>query len=906
MLVSQYIFTACGKRKNGDFVVWAKSPDITHDEGEEIHELMGYKNPQGVNLYEASEEQIREACPTKYAYFILSTGKRVLAESNFIGRVYSDEDKRWGNFFIHAYVFDEQKDLFPMSFLGKNKFKSKLEYSEWHDEPCPETLPQVELQPEQLNLRELNEFLTPERKKLFLSLLQSVIRAVDGGPMVAFNDTEENQKRWYSLIGILLPPSLREKATFASQMIPLYSSAAATGKPSAKALTMCNIANGVGASVFNYAANAAMKKPVFDFRNNIFVEVNFGSYVSELEKALDKSLISALEYAKDIENLCNSYGCDIEQAVALYMLKYGKVQWFSDFGAFASTVEAAEKSGMFTAKDAADNIYRAVFVNKQWQQETLALPMLKKIYDLSDGQNVKNDLISYYFAHLSDYGVHSSDASAYVDEFYASAPFDKKDCLQYLYANNAISAGFAQANDFCRNYLIFKTILSEYPKLKADFSHPIIAEIFALYIKKRAYAEIDLILSQAYSANRSLAEGLVRDSVYNLIDPVSDSALLFHLIEKVDSGALQLELLKRIISANINSPSFIDTYIVNFNKNNQLYSRLESELVRDPNFRDVGIMRETYAFRVNNNVNRNDLNNYFKKYYLGGVDRGLYFEKLKQYLNQKPDAKFAFEIYSDIRTVDINFADMRNILLQLQSVMYAAPENEILKYSGQEAAIVDDLDAKLASCGYGRPQKGVYVNFVRALSNAEKDGNVAAQFIRYAHERDVFENFTEEQTEKFTKDFLGKVLGIYVDYRLTQGNNDPDYNACVLFNIMYRLISTRSFSEMFAKVTSKMNAKGYIVLLTDMFVFAANYSGACVAGMQKFLKKYLDGFSAKKADKLISEILNETPECFKMRVEAFAESIGYSKKSTGHDGAEKKKGGFFSHIFGFKKDKDNK
>ena len=63
MLVSQYIFTACGKQKHGDFVVWSKSPDITDAEGEEIHQLMVYKNPVGVNLYEATEEQIRAACP---------------------------------------------------------------------------------------------------------------------------------------------------------------------------------------------------------------------------------------------------------------------------------------------------------------------------------------------------------------------------------------------------------------------------------------------------------------------------------------------------------------------------------------------------------------------------------------------------------------------------------------------------------------------------------------------------------------------------------------------------------------------------------------------------------------------------------------------------------------------------
>ena len=908
MLVSQYIFTACGKRKNGDFVLWAKSPDITEAEGEEIHQMMGYKNPAGVNLYEATEEEIAAACPTKYAYFILSTGKKVLTESNFIGRVYSDADKRWGNFFIHAYVFDSLGDVMPMSVLKKGLFRRKLEYTEWHDEPCPESLPQIELNPVQINIREVEAFLTTERKELLLPLLQSVISASNGGPVVNFSDTEENQVLWHTVIGMLLPSALRESVTFANQVVPMFNSATAVpGRSSAKPVVVRNLVKGATQTT------SPMNKPVsFDFINNVIPSVALDSYLAELGNALNKNLMNALGFTKDIENLCALYGCTSDKAVALYMIKNNRPQWFTSFEGYVNTLELAEKLGMVSTAESAGVIYRTVFANGLWAQEILPLPVLKKLYTYCE-QGVKDELISYYVSHLSAYGVSSQDPSAYAGSFFAQAPFGRDDYIRFMASKNALGTGFAQGNEFCVNYLIYDTLLKEYGNLKIDWSYPRILEIFKHYAVNAKYNEISLLISGAYSVNGELAEGLVREFADG-IDPAGYTDLLFYFIEKVKSSVLQLDLLKKAVGANAGNPSFITIYIGYFNKNTAVYSPLEQMLVRDPQFASIQIARETYAFRTNPNVNRNDLNAYFRKYYLSGADNGLYFEKLKGYLRSRGDARCAFEIYSDISGANANSEGIKEIYLHLQSVLYSPPVSEILKYSKQESSLLDELDAKLERAGIPN-SKGAFVKFVRTLLASGRDRETASQLIRSIHDMDILAQFDARQIDSLVNDYLSDLLDLYLNFRTPQGNKASDreqelYNISVLANLLGKPLYSHYFLDEFSRVAPKLNSKNYLNLLTDMFIFVGNYSGECREQLEKVLTRFINGLpNKKKSDKLLAEILENTPEPCKPAVKAFTEKLGLSSEENNggegdSEGGQKKKG-FFAQIFGFKKKKDD-
>ncbi len=919
MLVSQYIFTACGKQKNGDFTVWSKTADITDAEGEEIHQLMTYKNPSGVNLYEASEEEIKKACPTKYAYFVLSTGKKVLAESNFIGRVYSGkteygQDTRWGNFFIHAYVFDSLGEMFPMSFLNKNKFKSKLEFVEWHDNPCPETLPQIDIQPDALNFREVEAFLTAERKQSFPILLQAVINAANTDSSVVLIDTDANLELWYTAIGLFLPPQLREKVTFGSKIAAVNNFNASSGLSGAKPLTIRNVA----------VSSFSTSQPIFDLTKNIIASISLDAYIAGIRDALGKSLLEALEYVNEIDNLCNAYDCNREQAVPLFMLKNNRVQWFSNFDEFIETNNIAEKYNILTPNDAVSNIYSSYFVQKKWNDVTISAALLKRMYRYGDTA-IRKNLIDYYISHIENYASSSADALEYVESFFSAAPFSASEFLQYLVAQNSFAAGFASQNDFRWNNLIYVTLLKELSHSGSDKIYSVMLYIFVFYSNEKTVKEVNTLLSEAYSVSGKLAEKLILDTICRFDNAENNNRMMFFFIEAVKSQSLQLEILKRVVEMNEQSSHFISEYTKYYNNNPSLYSALENELIREQRFSNFKIIRETYAFSVNNNIVRSDLNNYFNNYYLKGFDRGLYLEKLKYYLAHSPNEKSCFEIYSDIcRTgVDINRGDMKDVLLYIHKKMYEPSAEYILQYSAQETSLRKDLDSKLYNNRIELDPKRNYVDLIQNLKTAEGSKEATVWFVEKLIQYNSFVTpiLNERQIDELVANYLCVIVNIYLNYRTVQNSNEKndDYicnnNMRVLTLLFSELIKSRYFKSEFMNVMAKSNTKNSMILLSDMFVFACNYHYSFADDLRGLLNYYIGSFSnRKKAERLIGDILSSVPEQFKQNIQIFTEQLGFvnkkEEKKKNNDKKEKDKkegGGFFSQIFGFgKKDKTNK
>ena len=175
MFASQLIYTACGKDKTGAFSVWSKSLDITREEENEIQNKMLYKAPRSLP-FAPTPEEIEALFPKKLGYFNLSSGRVCLAQSVYIGNVYSDLDGRTGNYIIHAFVFDKDEDIIPMNFFDSDIFKRGLTYQEWHDQDAPADLPKVEIveKPQSLTKPEVDAFFDAQRLDYLKLLLQAV------------------------------------------------------------------------------------------------------------------------------------------------------------------------------------------------------------------------------------------------------------------------------------------------------------------------------------------------------------------------------------------------------------------------------------------------------------------------------------------------------------------------------------------------------------------------------------------------------------------------------------------------------------------------------------------------------------------------------------------------------------
>ena len=187
------IYTACGKDKSGAFSVWAKSQEVSKQECDEIVKLMNYKKPRNAP-YDPTPEEIKSLFPKKYAFFDLSTGRKCIAQSSYIGNVYSELDGRSGNFIIHAYVFDKLENVNPFFIFDSSDFKSELTYKEWHDDPVPEVLPAVDIDITiNANNVGIQTLLSTIPSEGFSMLLESVITCTETDGQVIFVDSEEKQ-----------------------------------------------------------------------------------------------------------------------------------------------------------------------------------------------------------------------------------------------------------------------------------------------------------------------------------------------------------------------------------------------------------------------------------------------------------------------------------------------------------------------------------------------------------------------------------------------------------------------------------------------------------------------------------------------------------------------------------------
>ena len=201
MKAYQMVYTACGQDRSGAFSVWSKSANVTKAECDEIVKLMSYKRPPNAP-YEPTEEEIRTLFPPKYAYILLSSGRRCVAKASYIGKVYSDLDTRNGNFIIHAYLFDDAGEFDPFFLETMTSFRTSLTYAEWHDNPPPAELPAVDLPVHSaISADVLRRYTTGETGTKAASLLQACLNCPNTDKTVTFNATEREQLDWYAVIG---------------------------------------------------------------------------------------------------------------------------------------------------------------------------------------------------------------------------------------------------------------------------------------------------------------------------------------------------------------------------------------------------------------------------------------------------------------------------------------------------------------------------------------------------------------------------------------------------------------------------------------------------------------------------------------------------------------------------------
>jgi len=98
-----YAYSCWNRDRNPGFNTFSYSEGLTKDEITELERRCSYTCPPG-EPYEPTAEQIETLFPPAFFSFTLASGKKVLAQSRYLGKGFFDG--RWGSLIAHALILD--------------------------------------------------------------------------------------------------------------------------------------------------------------------------------------------------------------------------------------------------------------------------------------------------------------------------------------------------------------------------------------------------------------------------------------------------------------------------------------------------------------------------------------------------------------------------------------------------------------------------------------------------------------------------------------------------------------------------------------------------------------------------------------------------------------------------------
>jgi len=643
MKVSQYIYTACGKEKTGAFSVFSKSRDITNEESAEIREVMMYKTPSGLP-YEPTEQQIEELFPKKFGYFFLSSGRACLAQVCYVGRVYSDLDGRFGNYIIHAFVFEKTNNFTPYSFIEHLSFKRMLTRKEWHDDPIPEELPQIEI-PEtgaMLSMSDITSFLNEDRKNKLKLLIEAVINSSSENP-VCLNDEYPNQKYWLKLLSVCLPKTMQNEVSICTH----FTNTLMPGNISSRIQIRINQPEN---SLFSYAQEAQKGRYAFDFMRNIFsASVKPGKYAESIVTLLSLGVFEAVKFVDNINKVMSAYSVNINEASCLINLNRAEYSNFDINGIFDTILIADRVS--YETQSIANNLWtnkpKLIFNTQQ------SLNIFAFIYKNISAINTRIEIIKTIIDNAEQNGIRSKDANVFYSDLNSKANFIFANYLDYLKAEGLANYITQNKNSFPRLFIAFD-FLANLPAVRISKDSnteefKAIRIIMNLTFKQQSVPDIDLLMNSADSHLNGLGISLLSAEAQGAIKSgiaITNIQFAFETLKrlrpKTESASAFLIYLIKTMS---DKDEFINLYI-NAQKNDpDFYSSFEHEKKGEAMVAEFCKKKEMFRF-ANQQLNSLVLKNYFDKYYVTGADTGLFVKRLGEYLNAVQPEKRAVESIS--------------------------------------------------------------------------------------------------------------------------------------------------------------------------------------------------------------------------------------------------------------------
>lgn len=855
MKAYQMIYTACGQDRSGAFSVWSKSANVTKAECDEIVKLMSYKRPPNAP-YEPTEEEIRTLFPPKYAYILLSSGRRCVAKASYIGKVYSDLDTRNGNFIIHAYLFDDAGEFDPFFLETMTSFRTSLTYAEWHDNPPPAELPAVDLPAHSaISAEVLRRYTTGETGQRAASLLQACLNCPNTDKTVTFNATEREQLDWYAVIGTLLPLPVLKDLTYSTQYSPQVEYSV-TGFTPATVRIRNIFAAALGS--FSFQDEQSLGRYAFNFTQNICPQVPVGRYVTDiLQAAATCSVFDVMKRVETVGKVMAASGCDADTAIGVYYLMQKNPGWFTDAGEYRRALDIGRKYRLIDERGVAAGLYRDIIATGKWGKGSQIAELVAFAYQNSD-ETVREAIMDGYFADLAAYG---ADLSAAPEKLLAqvrsNAPFAWEDfvsaCVRspkwerYIAANDAAN----------RLYILFDAAVDalsrNYGKAENERGYDLLAKIIAKSVARRATDEIAMYLKCVARIGEAsvdwLAEVAMKSYLSAALRDEASADFALNVCCTVPHEQERVKLVQTIVMNNLRSAFLIPLYIRFQQQYPAVFAAVERVLKSDAQFADFLFRKDAYAFSTAKDIRYETLADYFEKYYKTGHDSGVFVRQVQNYLGGKEGKNRVAEmlrVYALVRDVPDSFADMPVVLETMLGALMKMPMQSLLECAAPRIADVTPVADRLQRTGRNVP--GEYPAFITILLMRGKFGQDALK--QAVASRALYAALDKRRFEDFVARYLGEAVRMHLACSRAK-NCDK---GALVEAVFVPVLSAASAKTHLTAALEECGGREYYQLMADLMSYAFNSSGAGAADVRRYVENYVGTMKRRAYKKLFKKV----------------------------------------------------
>lgn len=596
MLFSQYIYTSWNNGNSAEkgYLVYGKSKDVTEDEDKEIQVTMRYK-PFKSLPYFPTPHQIENDFPKNHAVFKLRSGRMCIARASYIGHDYvkDNDDQRWGNYIIHAFIADIGDNQVP-HLLKSGLFKNCLTQEEQDAPSGPHILPPMDIPID--SLPSVSE--RCELNDVFWNIVQATINAKFTGNNVFINVEQSTVANFADMLIRVLPYSVSRDLSYSTYMLNKNPSITVnfihkespTFRPEEEILNTDN---------YVFYTNVA----------SLQSSVNLKNYILHLREEYNSSG-DIFAYKTKIDEVCKKYGIE-DVDVACEVLDF--------------------LNGEQTFCSSKENVRKII-----------------SLFDNKDGRNLSQiiDEIDYAIEHFGDQ--YQEDKYSMINAVYGYASSElqekyKTQVWDYIYRK---SVDIASLTDLLKRYTnvypqetgivieenLFKTIsLEKSCKLAKEYCFAAYAEI-----KKRELIEwyktsiksdvLTYIKANSYDNAKSVIElQLKKCTDYNelIVDIFNESLTCafggdisfdFYMIGLVsDDFNLYLSGVRKILSVYTSSSTLIDKMEQSVKTASCMADRKLDECLGEQ-FADYFIERDKFEFFNTDQHTRNELCEFYKKH----------------------------------------------------------------------------------------------------------------------------------------------------------------------------------------------------------------------------------------------------------------------------------------------------